>query len=583
MMIVDPKTAGSVTETIGSSVRRLSAPRRKILVLSCILLAFGIGAAFGKIADRAVYDHLGVSPVALIRSPLAVWRMHQRNWNSFGTVNYARDEQVSTFRQNIETNLLPLAIIGKRLSDAYAVPKLGGAIRVIGNTVIILDRLGGLYRYDLPSGPFAPMRTIPALPNDPQAFLAHRPGPPINLADATNDEFRARDIIYLPDRRELAACYDKFDEAAGKIRTVVSLIPFDAKTLTATGSWHDVFASDEFSYGAGISSGAGMLAYRQGGKLYVSIGDHYIIDPKVSEDPNSTFGKIIEIDLTQARWRVFSKGHRNPEGLTFTKAGELLATEHGPRGGDELNLITAGSDFGWPNVTLGTNYDSYEWPSGTAMVGSHTGYQAPLFAWTPSIAPSQIIEVNHFDPRWDGDLLVATLKASSLYRIRMEQGHVLYTERIWIGDRIRDLAETDDGALVLWTDDTKLIVITVDKDQLNVGRRTPTVVGNTIVDRSCLACHHFGPTNPTDFAPTLSNLLNRPIASDSFSYSPALRAKQKLGPWTPVLLKEFLSDPFKFASGTMMVPFALSQEEINEIVGRLVAASRPTPTTASAK
>jgi cytochrome c2 len=583
MMTINSKTAGSVAETIISSVWGFAASYRKILVLSCLLLAFGVGAIVGKVADGAIYRSLGVSPITLIKSPLAVWRMHQRGWKSFSTVNYTRDQQTSTYRQNVETNLLPLTIAGKRLSDSYAVPKMGGAIRLVSNTVIILDRLGGIYKYDLPNGPFAPMRAIPALPNNLQAFLDHRPGPPVNLADPTNDEFRARDIIYLPDRRELAASYDKFDEAAGKIRTIVSVIPFDVKTLTATGSWRDVFASDAFSYGAGISSGAGMLAYRQDGKLYVSIGDHYIIEPKLSEDPDSTFGKIIEIDLAQSRWRVFSKGHRNPEGLTFTRAGELLATEHGPRGGDELNVITAGSDFGWPNVTLGTNYDSYEWPSGTTVVGSHSGYQAPLFAWTPSIAPSQIIEVDHFDPRWNGDLLVATLKASSLYRIRMEQGRVLYTERIWIGDRIRDLVETDDGTLVLWTDDTKLIFITVDKDQLQIGRRTPMVVGNTIVDHSCLACHHFGPTNPSDFAPSLSNLLSRPIASDSFTYSPALRAKQKLGPWTPALLKEFLSDPFKFASGTMMVPFALSQEEINQIVARLVEASRPTPPTASAK
>src|ERR1700755_1560310 len=117
---------------------------------------------------------------------------------------------------------------------------MGGAIRLVGNTILILDRLGRIYRYNLPNGPFAPMRTIPTLPNNLQAFLAHRPGQPVNLADANNDEFRARDIIYLPDRRELAVCYDKFDEAGGKIRTVVSAIPFDVKNLVATGSWRDI-------------------------------------------------------------------------------------------------------------------------------------------------------------------------------------------------------------------------------------------------------------------------------------------------------------------------------------------------------
>jgi len=196
----------------------------------------------------------------------------------------------------------------------------------------------------------------------------------------------------------------------------------------------------------------------------------------VSEDPNTTFGKIIEIDLSTNKWRHFTKGHRNQEGLTFLKSGQLFSTEHGPFGGDELNVITENSDYGWPNVTLGTDYDSYDWPVGTSsLVGSHTGYRAPLFAWLPTIAASQLIEVNNFNPRWNGDLLVGALKASSLYRLRLEDGHVLYSERIWIGQRIRDLAQADNGTIVLWTDDTQLLFITVDQDQLAVKRRTPNI------------------------------------------------------------------------------------------------------------
>ena len=91
---------------------------------------------------------------------------------------------------------------------------------------------------------------------------------------------------------------------------------------------------------------------------------------------------------------------------------------------------------------------------------------------------------------------------------------------------------------------------------------------------NCLGCHHFGPTTPTDFAPTLSGLLNRPIASDNFVYSPALRAKQKLGHWTPALLAEFMSDPFKFASGTNMLPLRIDPEDIKDIVAALVEASQ---------
>ena len=542
---------------------------------SCFLLFFIMGIVFHKYGAAVYHNYIGIPPLTLIKSPLSYWRIQQRSWSSFNTLQYTQDHGGMYFGRYVQTVLLPLIIDGKRLSDFYPLPKMGGAITVFGKTVIILDRLGGLYRYDLATGFFGTLSGIPRLPNKLEAYLMHRPGPPVNLAEAPNDEFRARDIIYVPDRKELAAAYDKFDESLGKIKTVVSVIPIDVGTLTATDAWRQVFASDPFAYGVGITSGAGRLAYRGNDKLFLTIGDHDIVNPKVSEDSNITFGKTIEIDLTTKKWHQFSKGHRNPEALTFLKSGQLLSTEHGPYGGDELNIITEGSDYGWPNVTLGTDYNGYNWDAGTSLVGSHAGYRAPLFAWVPSIAPTQLIEINNFHPRWNGDLLVGTLKASSLYRLRLEAGNVLYEERIWIGQRVRDLLQTEDGTIVLWTDDTQLLFVTVDRDQLAVKRRTPNVIGSAILNENCLACHHFGPTNPTDFAPTLSNLLNRPIASDVFSYSPALRAKQGLGCWTPALLAEFLSDPFKFASGSNMLPLKISPEEIQDAIAALIRASDP--------
>jgi cytochrome c2 len=553
------------------SSRTLVMSRKRIFVATCLVLCFAMGFAFGRIPEF-VHNHLGIDVTSFIKSPLAYWRVQKRDWGSFRALQYTQDHGGVHFHRNVETVLLPLSVDGSRLSDAYPVPKMGGAITVVGSTVIILDRLGSLYRYDLKTSSFGVLPGIPRLPNNLEAYLVQRPGPPVNLADAPNDnELRARDIIFLPDRKELAVAYDKFDELVGKLRTVVSIIPFDVATLTAAGAWQDMFSSDPFLYG-GITSGAGRLAYRGEGKLYLTIGDHYVVTPKVSEDDSTTFGKVIEINLPTHSWRQYTKGHRNQEGLTFLKSGQLFSTEHGPYGGDELNIITEGSDYGWPNVTLGTDYNSYDWPPGVSLTGSHAGYEAPLFAWVPSIAPTQLIEVNNFDPRWDGDLLVGTLKASSLYRLRLESGRVLYSERIWIGERIRDLAQTNDGTIVLWTDDSELLFVTVDKDQLAVKRRTPNIIGSALVSENCLGCHHFGSTNPTDFAPSLSNLLSRPIASDTFSYSTALRAKQSLGHWTPALLSEFLSDPFKFASGTNMLPLKIGPADIKDIVDVLVRA-----------
>jgi cytochrome c2 len=556
-----------ISDALGSRFIRSTA------LGACIVSIFAMGYFSGKLPGY-VQDNFGVCLGTLFKSPLAYWRVQTRGWKSFQGLHYTKDETGLHFHKSVETILLPLQIEGSRLSESYPTPKMGGAITVAGGSVIILDRLGGLYRYDLTTRSFGKLPGIPPLPNNLDAYLAQRPGAPTNLADATNDtEMRARDIIYLPDRKELAVAYDKFDPALNKLRTVVSTIPFDIATLSATGSWDDLFHSDEFLYG-GITSGAGRLAYDGKGKLYLTIGDHYIISPKVSEDDSKSFGKTIELDLNKKASRQYSKGHRNQEGLTFRRSGELIATEHGPYGGDELNIITDGGDYGWPNVSLGTDYNRYDWPARSLDAATLAKYKAPLFAWLPSIAPTQVIEVNNFNPRWDGDLIVGALKASSIYRLRLEEGRVVYSERIWIGERIRDIAQTADGTIVLWTDDSKLLFVKVDNDQLTLKRRTPDVIGSSIVNENCLGCHHFGPTDPTQFAPSLSNLLNRPIASDAFSYSPALRAKQSLGNWTPALLTEFLTDPFKFASGTNMLPLKISPADIQDIVDTLARASR---------
>jgi cytochrome c2 len=330
------------------------------------------------------------------------------------------------------------------------------------------------------------------------------------------------------------------------------------------------------------------MAYRGNEKLYLSFGDHAIYNPQIAQDSNSAFGKIIELDLVSKKWREISKGLRNAEGLTFLKSGQLIAIDNGPRGGDGLDIVADGNNFGWPRVSLGTLYESYDFngrshngesgsgPSYTdpSLVGRITGYAAPLFAWVPSIAPTQLIQIDNFDPRWDGDLLIGSMKGESLFRIRLEAGRVLYSEPIWIGQRIRDLAQARDGTIVLWTDDAQLLFVSVDTDKLIQKTLIPAFLGD-IETGGCLGCHHFGPTHPGDSAPTLSNLLNRPIASDAFPYSPGLRSLQ--GTWSEARLIQFLTEPTKLASGTVMPSMrmlGLNPEQIKNIVDTLARASQ---------
>jgi aldose sugar dehydrogenase len=555
--------------------------RRYILagcIVICFALCFAAGAAFNK--------YIGLpATLAFVKAPVSSWHMLRRDWNSFQQLKYAQDESGVDLPRYVETGLLPLVIRKKRLSDSFPAAKFGGGITAVGTTIVIVDRLGGLYRYDLTTGSFGTLQ-VPPLPNQLQPYLRERRNlsgvERVNLAGADAQmEFRAHDVAFLSDRNELAVLYDRFDETLGKLRTAVSIIPIDLATLAATGDWQTKFISDAYPPGMAAFAG-GRMAYRGRDRLYLALGDHFIYDPPVAQDPNSSFGKIVEIDLLKKRWREVSRGHRNVEGLTFTRSGQLIATENGPYGGDCLDIITDGSNYGWPNVSLGTAYASYEFDgisgigggsrehASSSVVGRIGDYTAPVFAWLPSVAPSQLIQIKNFNPRWDGDLLVGSLKGSSLYRIRLEGDRVLYSEPIWIGQRIRDLVQTGDGTIVLWTDDTQLLFISVDTDKLVQRRRGSSFLG-AIETSGCLGCHHFGPTHSGDPAPTLSNLINRPIASDLFPYSPGLHARH--GTWTKALLLQFLTNPDKFASGTLMPSMTIDPEQLEDIVDTLTRAS----------
>jgi cytochrome c len=159
--------------------------------------------------------------------------------------------------------------------------------------------------------------------------------------------------------------------------------------------------------------------------------------------------------------------------------------------------------------------------------------------------------------------LVASLKAQSLFRLRLDKGRVLYSEPIWIGQRIRDITQLRDGTIVLWTDDTELKFISVDLQRLKQDRRNPMSTSGVLAIR-CLNCHHFGPTSAADFAPSLTNVLGRKIGSDNFRYSAALRTK--VGVWTEKSLRDFISNPGEFATGTAMPNLHLSQDGLDEVL-----------------
>lgn len=150
---------------------------------------------------------------------------------------------------------------------------------------------------------------------------------------------------------------------------------------------------------------------------------------------------------------VWTYGHRNPQGLVVARDGRVYLHEHGPRGGDELNVLEAGGNYGWPAVTHGLDYTG-------AYVSPFThreGMRAPQRVWTPAIAPSgfAIYEGDLF-PEWNGDLFVGALVTREVRRIDLEDGRIAGEESLLseLGERIRDVRAGPDGALYVLTDST---------------------------------------------------------------------------------------------------------------------------------
>lgn len=205
------------------------------------------------------------------------------------------------------------------------------------------------------------------------------------------------------------------------------------------------------------------------GYLYASIGDHGADD--TAQDLSLHSGKIIRItkdgapapgnpflDTADALPEIYTYGNRNPQGMTLTPEGELWANEHGPRGGDEVNVITAGANYGWPVVTHGRAYSGLPMGEGKEK----EGMTPPIQVYVPSIAPSGMAfyQGDAFKG-WQGDLFIGALALTHLNRLDMENGKIVGEERLLEdkGWRIRDVRTGPDGFLYLLTDaeDGKLV------------------------------------------------------------------------------------------------------------------------------
>jgi cytochrome c2 len=459
----------------------------------------------------------------------------------------------TTLTWPLKSTLYPLRVTEYR--NWFGEPKVeGGGMTPVGDRYLLATGDGDLYLVaEVRAEHALKVQRVPyKVPVNADEFSAAVG----NEVDAAT--FRVADILVqeLEGKTRLFATH-YFWKAAEKCYVVrLSMLEStDSSFLTGSRpglSWQTVFESSpciavdipgQPPHFAGIQIG-GRLALLSERELLVTLGDNELdgLNSPISapQDPKSSYGKTLLIDLQDFSSRNFSIGHRNPEGLYADKSGAIWETEHGPQGGDELNLLQRGSNYGWPLETYGVEYGTHTWPF-DAVPGTHDHFTEPYYSWTPSVGVSSLLVSNSpLFKLWSGDLLVSSLKDEAIYRMRIRDSRVVMPERIAIGERIRDINEGREGELLLWTDDASLLVIRIDTD---VG------LGETAF-QACSGCHaidweHHG------IGPDLFHVVNRKVGTaPNFKYSPAMRALG--GKWTPERLDAFLKNPQGFVPGTSM-------------------------------
>ena len=208
----------------------------------------------------------------------------------------------------------------------------------------------------------------------------------------------------------------------------------------------------------------GRIAFLRDGTLILSVGDG-LRWREEAQNPANHLGKLVRLDRdghapadnpfvgrTGTASELFSIGHRNVQGVAVDPAdGSLLISDHGPRGGDEINAVVAGANYGWPAVTGGLDY-SY---ARVTPFRRLENYQAPLLEWTPSIAPAGLaVYDGALFPGWRGDLFVPALRERTLRRVIRQNGRIVGQELLLADrkERIRDVQAAPDGSLYVLTD-----------------------------------------------------------------------------------------------------------------------------------
>lgn len=306
---------------------------------------------------------------------------------------------------------------------------------------LVTEKKGEMILFDPKNGTKIPVAGIPAVDSAGQGALM--------------------DVVLSPNFARDKAVYFSFSEAREGVKGVALAKGMFAQASDGTTSLTKVqilFRASPYVEGNGHYSGR--IAFSPDGKhLFFTNGERQKFDP--AQDPKSTLGKVLRLNLdgTPAAGNplaakgfnpaIWSYGHRNLLGIAFDGEGRLWEQEMGPKGGDEVNLIEPGLNYGYPKASNGSHYDGRDIPDHAPG----DGFEAPKVSWNPVISPGGLLYYSgNLFPAWKGSLFIGGLSSKALVRVRLDGDNAAKADQWDMGARIRDVDQGPDGALWLLED-----------------------------------------------------------------------------------------------------------------------------------
>lgn len=390
--------------------------------------------------------------VAILAAPLAAQEMHQ--WGE-KNANFEPAFENQTRAELVSSDLsFDYRSLTAGLEHPWAVAELPD-----GAGLLVTERPGRLKHVTLEGDVSEPIAGLPEIFNQ-------------SAGDST--QAGLLDVKVGPDFAEDRMIYFTYSKGMGDGTSVTAAgrgkLSDDLTELTEV---EDIFVQTPPSPAA-MHYGS-RIVFDGNGHAFITTGEHFTDEErKKAQTLDNTYGKVVRVgldgsipednpfvDQDGAEPSIWSYGHRNVQGAAM-RGNQLFVVEHGPAGGDEINIPQAGLNYGWPVVSYGIRYDGDEIGTGRAQA---EGMSEPAYYWDPVIAPGDMVfyEGALFSD-WNGDSLVAGLVAPGIVRLAWDGDRVIAEERVFTEyGRVRDIEELSDGSLILATDyeDGELIHVTL--------------------------------------------------------------------------------------------------------------------------